>query len=1519
MIRFIWNSWWRNKERFTLLIIGVLLLSVGLSYLVGVTQSNNGTIVNELQKRWKSSYHLVVRPPDSRSVTEEMNLLEPNYLSGLSGGITLEQYETIKKLSDVDIAAPISMMGYVYNQVNMGQLSITEPGIYRLKEKEVVQTGAKEDVNEGDFYFTIGGWDATQTMDKGYGVGYFSGELSYGTQVLVAGIDPEQEAKLVGLDKAMVKSQASRYFSEKDEVTDFPVGDNLTDSAIPVIMSDREFVDGEIQFIVEKLDIPFEAEIQSETMERVKQKGGQKYLDAQKGTVVEEKRFTTEQAHKKIVNEVTHPSYASNLDNMNWMSFKPSPVEYRPVTSPFGKRWAFSYEVSPYRVPEDSILAVDEAYRKVETFGEESSSWPRLRLDYIGIFDTQKLKISKDPLTELPVETYFPSKASWVLDDDGNPVNPPVPMKPVNNPYGFLTKPPLMLTTIDAAAHVLGDKPISAIRVNVKGVDTFNEESEAILQKVAKEIESATGLMVDVTLGSSPQPALTHIPGIGGEKSFGWIEQPWIKIGSSMTIFKEAKLGISGVVGSVVAVAIVYVFSSNLIMMYGRKKEFAVLLSLGWRPNQLSKLLLIEALILGTVVSMVSWLILGWFTLSNDLDPSPVRVVLIGLIGLTIYVTGAVIPAHLVRKIMPYEAMRSGEISLKQKRMVKSESVGGMAVNSMLSRWKRTSLSVISMGLPTGLLLFYLFITIRLKGVMYTSWLGEYVAMEVSSMHYVAMGIALTIAVLTTAEIIWQNVAERQPEISVLKALGWRNRTIRLLVILEGLLSGMIAGLIGLCFAFILVFQIYGQFPFNQVWMYATSILIPISTGMIAAILPAGKAANTPPYQGLSGGYSNNENVEKQFKYVLTTAAVALLIGIMVLFGRSIPEVHQVETVNMDSPEKEEGTKGKTISAYTTPEKEEIDGPQDEPLAFLKAKELAGKQATIGEQLDLDGVTILIQSPSETPSVLKPKKKNHQLITIPVTWDLKYTDVDAATTEFKANLYTLLDPEDKEYYPMEIDIVDAESYRGGRLGIPGHLTALLTYEVPEKFDRFLISGTIPDSSRNVVAEITSEDTKKTRKPYALKQSGVEPGATADYNLNLELDNNGNWKVKADITVTNQSDQSWKDVGFYFIPNAFTEEYKPDFIKNPAQKSIRSIVSSGLNLKYSLENNKLLVTLDEELKPGDSKTIKIEYSMKIPKNGLRLSQNNEDYFLAQWYPMLATYQDGWNIEPFDPKGESYYTNYGRYSVTYHTPKEYLVVTSGMDENDVPLKQGKVEANNIRDFYIAFLNPDDWVKKSMTVTSGIVRKVDLRVFMPKDQSLIIDDMVKKSADTYMFYNDMIGENPSNEIDMIANNGDMEYSNIVEVSNNPEEYEHTLVHEIAHQWFYQTVANDPYHDAWLDESLSELITAFYLSDENKNDLKGFAYSKQVLNTVKPAEVVNTPLSEFDQQYISTVYGKAPILLNEFFEQNGGRKEALRFLSDYYKTYQFKHVDSTTFADFLEEHYEGNQEEFLNQWLNR
>ena len=106
----------------------------------------------------------------------------------------------------------------------------------------------------------------------------------------------------------------------------------------------------------------------------------------------------------------------------------------------------------------------------------------------------------------------------------------------------------------------MGEKPISSIRIKVAGVEAMTDESEKTLQEVAKRIEDETGLITDITLGSSPQPALTHIPGIKGEESIGWVEQPWIKIGSSMTIFKEAKVGLSAIIASVILVAIVYVF-----------------------------------------------------------------------------------------------------------------------------------------------------------------------------------------------------------------------------------------------------------------------------------------------------------------------------------------------------------------------------------------------------------------------------------------------------------------------------------------------------------------------------------------------------------------------------------------------------------------------------------------------------------------------------------------------------------------------------------------------------------------------------------------------------------------------------------------------------------------------------------------------------------------------------------------------------------------------------------------------
>ncbi|RLQ94211.1 ABC transporter permease [Falsibacillus albus] len=1077
MLRFIWQNWWRNKERFILLLVGALIVSTGLSYLVGVTQSNNGTIVDELQKRWKSSYHIVVRPPGSRSVTEDKNLFEPNYLSGLAGGITMDQYETIKSMGDIDVAAPIAMLGYVNNNIVLKKLNIKEPGVYRLKMTDKTNNGASITKDTGETYFTVGGWRPVG-LGKEYGTAQFDGELSYGSDVMLAGIDPEAEEKLVGLSSAIKKGNNSRYFNDEDQVQQSDIGDGLIDHSIPIIMSDKEFVDGSYTFEIERLDLPFTADQQAQTMEMVKNNGGESFLQKQKGLDHQSYTFTTEQAHEKMIQTIWDNGFVDNGSGnlSSWLMFKPSPVKYQPVTSPFSKRWPFAYEIQPYTVPENSLLGDKQSYRPVSLYGPNSNDWARLQYHYVGLFDPQKLQISKDPLTELPMETYFPSKAQLVLDENNKPVNPPIDLKPLNSPYGFLTKPPLMLTTIEAAADILGDKPISAIRIKVKGVDALTKGTQAKLEKVAKNTEDQTGLITDITLGSSPQPALTHIPGIDGKKSIGWVQQPWIKTGSSISIFKESKLGLSGVIGSVILVAIVYVFSSNLIMMYARQKEFAVLLSLGWRPSQLSYLIFLESTIIGLFVSIISWLILGFIFLSHHVETSHLRVFMIGVFGLAIYWLGSIIPGLLVRRIKPYEAMRTGEAANVSRRFIITESFFTMGVNFLFSKWKRSSLSIIAIALPTSLLIFFLFITFRLKGIMFTTWLGQYVAMEIGPMHYIAMGVAILIAILTTAEIIWQNISERQPEIALLKAVGWHNRHIRGLVLLEGAISGILAGILGFLLSMMIIWKMYTQIPYEHMPFFFVTLMIPIVIGILGALIPAEKAVKIMPYQGMQGGFENSKQTEKRFKYVFGAVGLLLFMGIVALMATAVPQVKKANNA-VHAPAEEEGTIGKVHRSVPADAKiqNKSKGKDNEqtggnPSELNKLIDSAWRTIKLGEVIHNYGDNYSFEGISGTPKALPHPKQGMTYISIPVGMDRDPGAVGKMV--FKPSSYELIDGNGNHYYVEDLKVLEDQNWYGHNL-LPGGGKAkvLITYQIPKNTERLYLLVHYGYLAGNILVEV----------------------------------------------------------------------------------------------------------------------------------------------------------------------------------------------------------------------------------------------------------------------------------------------------------------------------------------------------------------------------------------------------------------------------------------------------------------
>lgn len=220
MLRLIWRSWWRNKERLILLLIGAFIIAAGLSYLLGLSETSKGTVVDTLRKNWEAQYHILVRPEGSRGFTENENLLSPNYLSGLSGGISLDQWDTIKGIDDIDVAAPLAVIGYTsYNVTHTPDklLSVSSEYIYRstptVKESNGYQTNV---FNNEPMYFIKN--SKSYEEDKFKPISRLS-DLSLGGDILLAGIDPKAESELVGLKQAVLENKGSRYFSEDDQVS----------------------------------------------------------------------------------------------------------------------------------------------------------------------------------------------------------------------------------------------------------------------------------------------------------------------------------------------------------------------------------------------------------------------------------------------------------------------------------------------------------------------------------------------------------------------------------------------------------------------------------------------------------------------------------------------------------------------------------------------------------------------------------------------------------------------------------------------------------------------------------------------------------------------------------------------------------------------------------------------------------------------------------------------------------------------------------------------------------------------------------------------------------------------------------------------------------------------------------------------------------------------------------------------------------------------------------------------------
>ena len=114
MTALIWSQLRRRFGRALALAAGILVAATSFTLLTSVVTTSRAETVGTVNANARSAYDILVRPPGTTTALErQKGLVEADFLSGIFGGITLDQYEKIKNLPQLDVAAPIANIGYI--------------------------------------------------------------------------------------------------------------------------------------------------------------------------------------------------------------------------------------------------------------------------------------------------------------------------------------------------------------------------------------------------------------------------------------------------------------------------------------------------------------------------------------------------------------------------------------------------------------------------------------------------------------------------------------------------------------------------------------------------------------------------------------------------------------------------------------------------------------------------------------------------------------------------------------------------------------------------------------------------------------------------------------------------------------------------------------------------------------------------------------------------------------------------------------------------------------------------------------------------------------------------------------------------------------------------------------------------------------------------------------------------------------------------------------------------------------
>jgi len=866
--------------RSLLLVLGVLLVSVSFGLLLSTVETVQVTVDGDLAEYWRTTYDILVRPPGSRSAIEEKyGLVQANHLSGIFGGITYEQYEAIKRIPGVEIAAPIAMLSYLNLDIPFGierPVSLNESGFYHVEVSLLVDDGLsthqrllreyllclpQEAVPEEEILsdFNKLGWQIVPCPSSQDGGAWVP--LHYTIPALLAAVDPNREAELIGLDKAVTIRQyfeneiVGEYLPPRSLYSINVDGLIARPYVIPILMNIHSYVSAEIDAKVFRYNLI----ANDETIQEVLGLGGEQYLEGFPSTQVGATTYTNEEIYKWIPHWESRPLNAWTEDTgFRGLFYAPlfnTVMPTSPAYSEIQVEWTVSppvLEARPIGILAENDWRFEQTpeikFRETITSNLENAEddVPLLVNGMIvGGFDIERLPSQDEELTYVPLETYYPPSVTLRYEESGSPLEQPIKIQPTLNPLGYIQRPPMLLTTLESARLFNPVDPISAIRIRVGGIDRYSPEAQERIEAIAGEIVDATGLDVDVVAGSSPRTVLVHLPGYGEIAPMGYVEEQWIQKGVNLSIGQQVKRVNVLLFGAMLSVGGLFILNTYLTSALSRQREISLQKALGWRSSTVVLGCVTETALIGCLTGILAILLTIALQTVFRMGIVTPRVVLILPVAVGLCLAGGLIPAWISSRVAPARGTRQGEVSGGGAIFHGPTSLLCYALRSMARRRIRMLVVGGTMSMAAALLTIFLAGTLGLRGYLAGTLLGDYIILHVQSYHYLMAVVCLLVGGIATMDALLVSAIERRQEIGILKALGWRDSAVFQLFLIEGVVLGAVGALVGIAVSLATTLSLQeNPTGHHLAIILAIGLLVPTIIGGLSALMPARMAAS---------------------------------------------------------------------------------------------------------------------------------------------------------------------------------------------------------------------------------------------------------------------------------------------------------------------------------------------------------------------------------------------------------------------------------------------------------------------------------------------------------------------------------------------------------------------------------------------------------------------------------------------------------------------------------------------------